>query len=283
MLDGNNVGLISARSNKSQTQDQFFCTDSIVETKCGERTTQSYLFPLYLYPDPEKKDLFEKHEVRDTPGGRRPNLARAFIEDVSRKLGLCFVEDGTGDLRETFGPEDIFRYAYAVFHSPAYRARYAEFLKIDFPRLPLTANLALFRILCEKGEALVGLHLLETVGRGAFETRYPVPGDNEIAKGYPKYKAPGQPAPGTHSPAVPEGRIYINLKQYFDNVAPDVWTFYVGGYQVLDKWLKDRRGRCLTYDDLTHYQQIVVALRETIRLMEEIDDMIEQHGGWPLS
>ena len=95
-------------------------------------------------------------------GHRRPNLNPEFIKDFSEKLGLKFIEDGKGDLEETFGPEDIFNYAYAVFHSPTYRTRYAEFLKIDFPRLPLTSDKELFKALAEKGAELVSLHLMES-------------------------------------------------------------------------------------------------------------------------
>src|SRR5439155_5359113 len=118
-------------------------------------------FPLYLYPDTKKMGLFDINEFSNAPGGRRPNLSPAFITDISNKLNMQFIQDGKGDLQQTFGPEDIFDYMYAVFHSPIYRVRYADFLKIDFPRLPLTSNADLFRELCKLGERLVGLHLME--------------------------------------------------------------------------------------------------------------------------
>jgi len=203
----------------------------------------------------------------------------------------------------TFGPEDVFHYIYAVFHAPTYRERYAEFLKIDFPRVPLTSDLDLFRALCGLGADLVALHLLEDDYAHASWTRegqpcplrspitrYPLPGDNTVAKGHPKYLAPGAPEPGTRNP-VPSGRVYISKDdrragtqgQYFEGVPPEVWAFHIGGYQVCEKWLKDRRGRRLSYEDLTHYKRVVVALNETIRLMSEIDAAIDAHGGWPLS
>ena len=204
----------------------------------------------------------------------------------------------------TFGPEDVFHYIYAVFHAPTYRARYAEFLKIDFPRVPLTSDLELFRALCGLGADLVALHLLEDDYAHASWvkagepcplaspiTRYPVPGDNTVAKGHPKYLPPGtqNPEPGTRNP-LPSGRVYISKDdrragtqgQYFEGVPPEVWGFHIGGYQVCEKWLKDRRGRRLSFEDLTHYQRVVVALRETIRLMSEVDAAIEAHGGWPI-
>lgn len=160
---------------------------------------------------------------------------------------------------------------YAVFHSPTYRSRYAEFLKIDFPRLPLTSNPELFRSLCALGSELVSLHLME-------ENAPPVAGfpvkDNNTVEAV-RYTEPGQSAD--------EGRIWINKEQYFENVPEEVWSFHVGGYQVCQKWLKDRKGRKLSFDDLTHYQRIVAALAETIRLMSEIDAVIEEHGGFPLT
>ena len=163
-------------------------------------------------------------------------------------------------------PEDIFHYAYAIFHSPSYRERYAEFLKIDFPRLPLTSDVPLFRALSALGEQLTALHLMERVGPNPAS--FPVAGSNSVDAA-PKYDA------GTQ-------RVSINKTQYFAPVPPKVWAFQIGGYQVCHKWLKDRKGRTLTEEDITHYGSIVAALGETIRLMSEIDAVIEEHDGWPL-
>jgi predicted helicase len=212
-------------------------------------------FPLYLYPA-EGEMQFEE--------GRRPNLNPQFVKDASGRLGLDFTEGGKGDLEQTFGPEDIFNYAYAIFHSPTYRTRYAEFLKIDFPRLPLTSDKKLFKALAERGAELVALHLMESPALNNLITRYPVTGSNTVEKvGYDDKTQ----------------RVYINKTQYFEGVPSQVWEFQIGGYQVCHKWLKDRKGRTLTYDDLTHYQKVVVALKETIGLMEEIDELIPH---WPL-
>jgi type ISP restriction-modification system protein len=117
---------------------------------------------------------------------------------------------------------------------------------------------------------LAGLHLME--GHCPTITTYPIPGDNSV-EGV-RYTESGQGAE--------QGRVWINREQYFEGVPPDVWSFHVGGYQVCQKWLKDRKGRKLTYDELTHYQNVVSALAETIRLMAEIDNVIENHGGWPV-
>ena len=183
------------------------------------------------------------------------------------------MQDGKGDLQSTFGPEDIFHYIYAILHSPTYRERCAEFLKIDFPRLPLISDRALFKALAEKGEELVALHLMESPVLNQLITRFPATGSNEVVK--VRYVEPRQDENGNEVP----GRVHINKTQYFEGIEPDVWVFQIGGYQVLHKWLKDRKGRKLSFDDLFHYQKIVVALKETMRLMEEIDGLIP---AWPI-
>ncbi|HYT46052.1 MAG TPA: type ISP restriction/modification enzyme, partial [Methylomirabilota bacterium] len=227
-------------------------------------------YSLYLYPDPDKKGLFDAEEKTDAPGGRRPNLSQSFIDNISAKLNMQFIPDGIGDLQQTFGPEDIFHYMYAVFHSPTYRMRYSEFLKIDFPRLPLTSNPDLFRELCVIGDKMVGLHLMEQYGENM--PIYTEPGDNKVEKvEYTQL---------TDNPD--QGRVWINKTQYFDGVPTEVWDYHVGGYQVCHKWLKDRRGRQLDMNDVVHYERIVAALAETITLMEEIDETIEMGGGWPI-
>ena len=226
--------------------------------------------PLYVYhSDDTITSLFED-DTTGVPGGRKPNLAQRFIQDFSHQLKMQFIPDGKGDRTKTFGPEDIFSYMYAVFHSPTYRSRYAEFLKMDFPRLPLTSDPDLFRKLCPLGDELVALHLMEKHGQKI--TGYPVAGDNAVEA--VRYAEP-------HGDT--KGRVWINAAQYFEGVPPVVWEFQVGGYQVCAKWLKDRKGRKLTYDDLTHYQHIVAALAETIKIMENIDAAINDFGGWPIA
>ena len=264
----NNLSFMTGRQSKEPFA--VLCSDVL----CGQHKITSvydgsYLFPLYLYPL-NKGNLFD-NDSTDAPGGRRPNLSEKFVADFAARLGMRFVADGRGDRAETFGPEDVFAYMYAVFHSPTYRSRYAEFLKIDFPRLPLTSDAGLFRELCRGGDELVSLHLLEK--EPPPTTTYPNAGANEVEQ--VRYTAPGE-AGGA------EGRVWINREQFFAGVAPEVWNFHVGGYQVASKWLKDRKGRRLTYEDVTHYQRVVAALGETLRLMSEIDAVIERRGGWPL-
>lgn len=253
-----NLALSTTRSVEIQTGfEHIFCVDRVMDHHGVSLKEANYLFPLYLYPTNE--NLFDAAEEE-----RRPNLSPEFVRDVSERLGLEFVADGRGDLARTFGPEDVFHYAYAVFHAPSYRERYAEFLKRDFPRLPLTSDRDLFAALAGKGEELVGLHLMRSSALDDFITRFPEPGDNVVEK--VRYEAANE-------------RVRINAEQYFEGVTEEAWEFRVGGYQVLDKWLKDRKGRALTSADLRHYQRIVVALTETQRIMREIDETIP---GWPL-
>ncbi|WP_332445397.1 type ISP restriction/modification enzyme [Dehalococcoides mccartyi] len=233
------------------------CVAQVMDRHAVSLKEINYLFPLYLYST--------EGEMQFESGNRRPNLNREFIKVISEKLGLKFIEDGKGDLEQTSGPEDIFNYAYAIFHSPTYRTRYAEFLKMDFPRLPLTTDKELFKSLAEKGAELVALHLMESPELNNLITGYPVNGSNVVDK--VSYDNNNQ-------------RVYINKTQYFEGVPPDVWEFRIGGYQIAEKWLKDRKGRALTYDELIHYQKVIVSLKETMRLMEEIDELIP---GWPMA
>jgi predicted helicase len=208
-------------------------------------------------------------------------------------------ENFTGGLRRqvrgTFGPEDVFHYIYAVFHAPGYRRRYAEFLKIDFPRAPLPTGKSLFGKLCKLGQQLCGLHLLEAEILEE-QNKWPafnIEGSGIIEKGYPKYiliikdqKVKKHKSKHAHedvgmAPGA-GGRVYINQDQYFEGIGPEVWGFHIGGYQVCEKWLKDRRNRKLDYEDICHYQKITVALGETIQLMGQVDKVIEANSGWPM-
>jgi predicted helicase len=282
ILGGENIGLVIGRAGQVigvEEWDILFITKCITEFNFYRRGGNN-LFPLYLYPKAEKIDLIFDH-LSPVPTGHpltlgegrgegncRPNLSPVFIADVSRKLKLTFIHNGQGDLDHTFGPEDVFNYIYAVLHSPNYRLCYAEFLKIDFPRIPLTTNVHLFRDLSRLGEELVALHLMKKMASPI--TRYPMTGDNKVDQ--VRYTEPG--IDGT------AGRVWINRIQYFEGVPPEVWSYHIGGYQIAQKWLKDRKGRQLTYDDLTHYQRIISALAKTLRIQDEIDRVI---GKWPMS
>ncbi len=255
LLDGNNIGLVSARSNKSETCDHFYISKNIMETKCGERTTQSAIFPLYLYPETNGQQTIGQ------TSDRTPNLNEEIVNQIADRLGLTFTNEKE-TTKDTFAPIDILDYIYAVLHSPTYREKYKEFLKIDFPRVPYPKDQDTFWQLVKLGGEIRQIHLLESPKVEQYITQYPIDGNNEVGK--PKYK---------------DGKVYINDTQYFDNVPQVAWEFYIGGYQPAQKWLKDRQGRTLEFDDILHYQKIIVALTETDRLMREIDkiEIIEQN------
>ena len=220
---------------------------------------------LYLYP----RSQGDQATVLDR-SARKPNIAAEFADALATKLNLRFVQDCSGDLQETFGPDDVFYFVYSVFHSPSYRRRYAEFLKIDFPRVPLTSDKKLFGALVEKGREMVALHLLESPKVNQFITHFPESGDNQVEKVRYEERPVGAgltPARADKSvratktksqkvgqallPARSQlGRVYINKTQYFEGVPKDVWEFHIGGYQVCEKWLKDRKGRNLSSDDI---------------------------------
>jgi predicted helicase len=259
-----NLCLNTVRQTKMQTWQHGVVSDSPAPAVFVEVKDGSSVFPLYLYPNGKPHaDLF------DHDNGRRPNLSSAFIQDIQTRLKrLKFIPDGHGDLKKTFGPEDVFHYIYAVLHAPSFRARYAEFLKIDFPRIPLTSDIKLFRKLCSRGAALVDLHLMRDDGPRKDMPKFPVDGDNVIDK--VRYDEA-------------ERRVYVNKTQFFEPVPQEVWDFHIGGYRVAEKWLKDRRGHKLVFEDYQHYSRIVAALAETIRHMQAIDTDIEDAGGWPLT
>lgn len=279
MLAGGNLGLITCRQRSQGEGDwaSVGITSIIIESCAISNKTKeiNYLLPLYLYPE---DDLFGKDETIWPAGkdGRTPNLDPAFVNAFSESVGLSFVSDGKGDLHTTYGPEDLLAYIYAVFHSPTYRSRYAEFLKIDFPRVPTPSAAELFGKLAKLGAALMALHLLEADVLNRPITTFPVAGDNAVTKVGERGKTLAEVKDGL-------GRLYINKTQYFDKLPVEVWNFHIGGYQVCYKWLYDRKkaARRLTDDDITHYHKIVVALAETIKLMTQIDNTIESHGGWP--
>ena len=258
MLLGGNLGLITPKRVESQAEWQHaLVADEITDHVAVSLKSVDYLFPLRLDPSNGWTPVPKTEQTA--------NFAAAFLKALADQLDLK--RQGPHGLPKGVTPEDIFHYAYAVLHCPTYRARYTEFVKVDFPRLPLTGSLKLFRDLAAQGAELVALHLMKSAKLDDFLTPWPVEGDNVVEKvGY----------------AEKDGRVWINEKQYFTGVPLPVWEFHVGGYQVCRKWLKDRKGRTLTCDDTRHYRKIVVALSETMRIMEEIDAIIATHGGWPI-
>ena len=217
----NNLALVCCRQQVDVGFHHVFITNLLGD--CNAISIKSrefnYYFPLYLYPDTENEqgNLFTE---------RTPNFSSDFLSTIREKLGYIPT------------PEAIFYYAYAIFHSPTYRQRYAEFLKIDFPRLPLTSDDELFQALGKTGQELVELHLMKSKKLNQIITKYPVSGDNAVTQ-------------VTYKPS--QQRVYLNKQQYFEGIDPDVWTFKIGGYQVLDKWLKDRKKPSVVYPLMMFY------------------------------
>ncbi len=218
-----------------------------------------YIFPLYLYPENNAQQTLDGNQQRT------PNLNKEIVNKIAQALGLTFIPEsslslprrkieGEVDAAKDFAPIDLLDYIYAVLHNPTYREKYKEFLKIDFPRVPYPANKKTFWQLVKLGGELRQIHLLESDVVNKFITTFPIDGNNEVEK--IKYE---------------NDKVWINSTQYFDKVPQVAWEFYIGGYQPAQKWLKDRKGRTLNYDDIQHYQKIIVALSETDRLMKEID------------
>ncbi|MDQ7842101.1 MAG: type ISP restriction/modification enzyme, partial [bacterium] len=237
--------------------DLVFCTKYMCDHNIFYRGSSTN-FPLYLYEDGKSVDLFLENETR------RPNLSSGFTKALASKLNIRFVTSAHGDLKRTVGALDVFHYVYAILHSPTYRSRYAAFLRRDFPVIPLTKDVKLFNALVGKGQELTDLHTMGSSKLSAAVTAFPVAGSNIVTR--VKYE-PDQ------------ARVYINDKQFFEGIPSDIWQMTIGGFPICGQWLKDRKEQTLSYDDIQKYQQIIVALREMSRVMDEIDDIIPS---WPL-
>ncbi len=251
-----NLALLVHRPQSPTLEYTFvYCTDKIADQcSAGNKSVGagiSYVFPIYLY---EKSN-------------RKPNVGEAFLHDLKAHLKLSFVKDGDGDLISSVGPESIFYYAYAILHVPTYRERYSELLKISYPKIPITDSLEVFRTLVHKGRELAELHTLTASSLGRPITRFPVLGSNVVEPRYPKYDEN-------------TGRIYINEIQYFEGVQSDVWGYVVGGYEVSAKWLEDRRGGKLSYDEIITYQKILTAIKLSLGIMQDLDGVVQS---WPIS
>jgi len=249
-LQGKNIGLALCKQFKTgENYVHTFISNKIIESSyVSNRTSEiTSTFPLYLYPETKGQQIIEQSTERT------PNLKAEIVKQIADKLGLAFTNEKE-TTKDTFAPIDILDYIYAVLHSPTYREKYKEFLKIDFPRVPYPKDKDAFWQLVKLGGAIREIHLLESPTVEKYITQYPIDGDNVVTK--PKYQ---------------DGKVYINDTQYFNNVPQTAWEFYIGGYQPAQKWLKDRKDRKLEFDDILHYQKIIVALTETDRLMKEIN------------
>ena len=246
-LISKNISFICVKIGRNEDSHNYFVSNSITDKSITSSLDNSNVFPLYLYPEPNSQQTI------DQTTERTPNLNAGIVNQIAEKLGLRFTNEKETD-EVTFAPIDLLDYIYAVLHSPTYREKYKEFLKIDFPRVPYPKDKETFWQLVKLGGEIRQIHLLESPTVEKYITQYPIDGNNEVSR--PKYEA---------------GKVFINETQYFDNVPEVVWNFFIGGYQPAQKWLKDRKERKLEFDDILHYQKIIVALLETDRLMKEID------------
>lgn len=230
LIRRSNISMVICKQQSTFDFQHVFCSSLISDINSISLQSKeiSYVFPLYLYSN--------DGEIRV------PNLDKEIWSKIKTAVG------------EEISPEDLFDYIYAILHSPSYRVKYKEFLKIDFPRIPYPENAEEYHRLAAIGEQLRKLHLMEEVPP-TKHAQFNNPGSNMIDR--PEYKG---------------GSVWINKEQCFEDVPETAWSFYIGGYQPAQKWLKDRKGRTLTFDDIAHYRKIITVLQETDRLMKEIDE-----------
>jgi len=275
-INRENIGLNVCKLGRSIESHIYFLSNQITDKNLASSLDSVNTFPLYIYPEDT-----EQQTTNPKPQERTPNLDPKIIQQIEKSLGLTFVpekeaegnvcmansEEVRDDFKTTFAPIDLLDYIYAVLHSPEYREKYKEFLKIDFPRIPYPQDAENFWKLVELGGEIRQLHLLESPAVENYLTQYPEDGDNVVTRKITKTSPGYEPISETH------GKVWVNDQQYFDNVPLVAWEFYIGGYQPAQKWLKDRKSWELTYEDILHYQKIIVALTETDRLMKEIDEV----------
>ena len=251
LLMGENLALCTHRIIRSATTWQhIFVTNRITDGNCvSNRDGPTHVFPLYLYPNSEELEFATERSL---------NFKPTFLTALSEALELP--QAPPFNLPEGVSPEEILAYIYAVLYSPTYRERYYEFLKYDFPRIPLPEDIDQFRTLAMLGQRLMDWHLLKDVPR---------------PEGTPaSHRFEGEGAGVVSKPRYADGKVWINDTQHFTDVSQEVWEYEIGAYQVCEKWLKDRRGEVLRHEDVRRYRAILVAVAETLQVMAEIDGVL---------
>ncbi|GAP22817.1 type ISP restriction/modification enzyme [Leptolinea tardivitalis] len=244
MIQGENIGLcLSKRVEGNKTWDHIFISKTIITHHTVSLKEGNFLFPLYQYPDPNQRDLFSSSTVE-----RQPNISSELINILSSAYERQPI------------PEEILYYIYGIFYCPSYRSTYAEYLRTDFPRVPFAGDYAVFRQMADYGKRLADLHLLESPELDPPVCRYQGSGGNDRVE-----KVVYDPA---------DGRVHINAGKYFEGISPEMWTYQIGGYQVLNKYLKDRKGRLM--DDPRRYARIATAIQKTIEIQSELDPVFHQ-------
>jgi type I restriction-modification system DNA methylase subunit len=262
ILDRENLIISLTRRLRDPDWQHVYVSQYITDKTLLSSRDNCYCFPLYLYRKAEQQKrerfTFGHAMLLFEPGSdyfvKKPNLSPIFFEQLSKTF------------KKPPSPEEIFYYIYAVLYSGTYRTKYAEFLKIDFPRVPFTKDYKLFKKMSEYGNRLVNLHLLKSQELDSPIARFQGQGSNRAEK--PKYAQPPQ-SPLTKGEV--KGVVYINKEQYFEGISEEVWGYHIGGYQVCDKWLKDRKERILSLDEIQTYCRIATAINKTIEIQKQID------------
>lgn len=281
-----NIGLMTTRQLSSENFCHALITTNVSDmcfvSNKGKET--GYIFPLYIYQktkSPRERFTFGRAMMLFEPQAeyfvKKPNLSQSLVEQFKKEHKKPFVSDSSslrkqeskeneldspiksGDDTNYITPEQIFFYIYAVLYSNIYRTKYAEFLKIDFPRIPFAKDYKLFNKMAACGEKLVELHLFKSPEPDKPVVKFQGKGDNRVEK--LKYE---------------QGRLYINKEQYFEFIEPEIWSYRIGGYQVCEKWLKDRRERILSLEDIKHYLRVVTVIEKTIKIQSDIDKIYPQ-------
>lgn len=249
-----NIAISITNSSSQEKYNEVFISNRIADKHLTGQ--QTYVFPLYLYNEEKRqRTIFDGQEKLDIEGAQhtlRINEGKASNINWSNLPTFC----------STQTEDAIFYYIYAILYSNVYRQKYQEFLKIDFPRVPFTQDDSLLKALAQRGEQLVNLHLLKSKELQNLSVKFYGRGDNLVDKREWK-----------------NGQVWINEKQYFAPIKEEVWKYYIGGYQVADKWLKDRKSRVLSSVDIKHYCKVATAISETIEIQKEIDRLYPKVEG----
>lgn len=237
------------------------CEVFVTRVPMTDRSMASTLGTPYLFP---LRTIGREADLLSVSGD--VNISEGFLTEIQGCLGS----------RRSPDPEQVLAYVYAILHAPSYRSRYAEFIRADFPRIPVPHDPSLFRELVSHGQRLIALHLLESPLVNSFKTSYLGPRNPEIVRvGW------SDETVWLDAVANKKGQLAKTGTMGFLGIPSEVWNFHVGGYQICERWLKDRKGCRLTSKDIDHYQRIVVAIAETVQTMKELDQLVDKHGGWP--
>ncbi|WP_332034068.1 type ISP restriction/modification enzyme, partial [Kaistella sp.] len=266
-----NYSLISTKQLSTFNFQHVLITDKLSDINNISLQSReiSYIFPLYLYQQPTELD----------PRERIPNFNPEILKQIEQALGMKLVEEEQFVKGQNFDkvkdglftPLDVLDYIYAILHSPKYRETYKEFLKIDFLRVPFPKPETFWQLV-QLGSEIRQLHLLEGISNKDLTTKFTGKGENVVEKPTFVRDAELTTTDGVAALAM-TGKVYINPTQYFENIPESAWNFYIGGYQPAQKWLKDRKGRTLDFQDVLHYQKMIYAMSNTERLMGEIDEV----------